>query len=50
MPTHANEVWHLVSVADQATYNAGQINQEDVVNDRAICVESAIAPNPRIFS
>ena len=43
MPTHGQELWHLVSVADQAMYNAKQISQEDAANDRAAYVEAAIA-------
>ena len=43
MPAHGDELWHLVSVADQAMYNAKQISQEDAANDRAAYVESAIA-------
>jgi diguanylate cyclase (GGDEF)-like protein len=43
MPTHGEELWHLVSVADQAMYNAKQISQEDAANDRAAYVEAAIA-------
>jgi diguanylate cyclase (GGDEF)-like protein len=43
LPTHGEELWHLVSVADQAMYNAKQISQEDAANDRAAYVEAAIA-------
>ena len=43
IPTHGDELWHLVSVADQAMYNAKQISQEDAANDRAAYVEAAIA-------
>ncbi len=43
MPTHGEELWHLVSVADQAMYNAKQISQEDAANDRAAYVEAAVA-------
>jgi diguanylate cyclase (GGDEF)-like protein len=43
MPTHGDELWHLVSVADQAMYNAKSISQEDAANDRAAYVEAAIA-------
>ena len=43
MPTHGDELWHLVSVADQAMYNAKQISQEDAAEDRAAYVEAAIA-------
>ncbi len=43
MPAHGDELWHLISVADQAMYNAKQISQEDAANDRAAYVEAAIA-------
>ncbi|MEX2124073.1 MAG: diguanylate cyclase [Woeseia sp.] len=43
MPTHGDELWRLVSVADQAMYNAKSISQEDAANDRAAYVEAAIA-------
>jgi diguanylate cyclase (GGDEF)-like protein/PAS domain S-box-containing protein len=43
MPTHGDELWHLVSVADQAMYNAKSISQEDAANDRAAYVEAAVA-------
>ena len=43
MPTHGEELWHLISVADQAMYNAKQISQEEAANDRAAYIEAAIA-------
>jgi len=43
MPNHGEELWHLVSVADQAMYNVKQIPQADAANDRAAYVEAAIA-------
>jgi len=43
MPKHGEELWHLVSVADQAMYNAKSISEEDAANDRAAYVEAAIA-------
>jgi diguanylate cyclase (GGDEF)-like protein/PAS domain S-box-containing protein len=43
MPTHGNELWQLVSIADQAMYNAKSISQEDAANDRAAYVEAAVA-------
>ncbi len=43
MPMHGDELWHLVSVADQAMYNAKSISQEDAANDRAAYVEAAVA-------
>jgi len=43
MPTHGEELWHLVSVADQAMYNAKAVGGGDAANDRAAFVEAAIA-------
>ncbi|MEE8539357.1 MAG: diguanylate cyclase [Woeseiaceae bacterium] len=43
MPTHGEELWHLISVADQAMYNAKDFGQGDAANDRAAYVEAAIA-------
>jgi diguanylate cyclase (GGDEF)-like protein len=43
MPTHGNELWHLVSIADQAMYNAKSISQDEAANDRAAYVEAAVA-------
>jgi diguanylate cyclase (GGDEF)-like protein/PAS domain S-box-containing protein len=43
MPDHGTELWHLVSVADQAMYNSKQISKEDAANDKAAYVEAAIA-------
>jgi len=43
MPEHGEDLWHLVSVADQAMYNAKQISAEDASNDKAAYVEAAIA-------
>jgi diguanylate cyclase (GGDEF)-like protein/PAS domain S-box-containing protein len=42
MPTHGDELWQLVSIADQAMYNA-KSSQEDAANDRAAYVEAAVA-------
>ena len=42
MPEHGEELWHLISVADQAMYNA-KSQQCDAANDRAAYVEAAIA-------
>jgi diguanylate cyclase (GGDEF)-like protein/PAS domain S-box-containing protein len=42
MPEHGEELWHLISVADQAMYNA-KSQQGDAANDRAAYVEAAIA-------
>ncbi len=43
IPTHGEELWHLVSVADQAMYNAKDVGAADAANDRAAYVEAAIA-------
>ena len=43
MPEHGQDLWHLVSVADQAMYNAKQISKEDAANDKAAYIEAAIA-------
>ena len=43
IPRHGEDLWHLVSIADQAMYNAKQISKEDAANDKAAYVEAAIA-------
>ena len=43
MPEHGADLWHLVSVADQAMYNVKQISQKDAANDRTAYVKAAIA-------
>ena len=43
MPEHGQDLWHLVSVADQAMYNAKQISKEEATSDKAAYVEAAIA-------
>jgi diguanylate cyclase (GGDEF)-like protein/PAS domain S-box-containing protein len=43
MPEHGTDLWHLVSVADQAMYNSKQISQEDAANDKAAYVEASVA-------
>ena len=42
MPRHGEELWHLISVADHAMYNAKSL-QQDAANDRAAYIEAAIA-------
>lgn len=42
MPQHGDELWHLISVADHAMYNAKSV-QTDAANDTAAYVEAAIA-------
>ena len=43
MPKHGSELWHLISVADQAMYHAKSLDLGDAANDRAAYVEAAIA-------
>ncbi|MDX1516035.1 MAG: diguanylate cyclase [Woeseiaceae bacterium] len=43
MPRHGEELWHLISVADEAMYNAKSITAEEAANDRAAYIEAAIA-------
>ena len=43
MPEHGEDLWHLVSVADEAMYNAKKISKEDAANDKAAYVDAAIA-------
>ncbi len=43
MPKHGEELWHLISVADEAMYNAKAISAEDAANDRSAYIEAATA-------
>jgi diguanylate cyclase (GGDEF)-like protein/PAS domain S-box-containing protein len=45
MPKHGEELWHLISVADEAMYNAKALDQndDDAANDQAAYVDSATA-------
>jgi len=43
MPTHGEELWHLVAVADRAMYNAKEFGEGEAANDRAAYVAAAIA-------
>lgn len=43
MPQHGRELWPLVSVADQAMYNAKALSPIDAANDRATYVDAAVA-------
>ncbi|MFQ6004705.1 MAG: diguanylate cyclase domain-containing protein [Woeseia sp.] len=43
IPAHGDELWQLISIADQAMYNAKRISPEEAANDRAAYVEAAIA-------
>jgi diguanylate cyclase (GGDEF)-like protein/PAS domain S-box-containing protein len=42
LPQHGEELWHLISVADHAMYNAKSV-QKDAANDTAAYIEAAIA-------
>ena len=43
MPQHGTELWHLVSMADQAMYNVKSMIRSNAADDRATYVEAAIA-------
>ena len=43
MPRHGEELWHLISVADQAMYNAKTLDQEQAANDPAGYIDAATA-------
>jgi len=43
MPEHGEELWHLVSVADQAMYRSKNISREDVANDKAAYIATSVA-------
>jgi len=43
MPKHGEELWHLISVADEAMYGAKSLDQDEAANDRAAYVDSATA-------
>jgi len=43
MPRHGEELWHLISVADEAMYNAKAISPDDAANDRSAYIEAATA-------
>jgi len=43
MPRHGEELWHLLSVADQAMYEAKTISDEEAANDPAAYVDAATA-------
>ena len=43
MPKHGEELWHLLSVADGAMYDAKNISEEEAANDTAAYVEKATA-------
>ena len=43
IPKHGEELWHLLSVADEAMYAAKEISEDDAANDRAAFVDAATA-------
>ena len=43
MPKHGEELWHLLSVADQAMYDAKGISDDEAANDCAAYVDAATA-------
>ncbi len=43
MPKHGEELWHLLSVADQAMYEAKTISDEEAANDPGAYVDAATA-------
>jgi diguanylate cyclase (GGDEF)-like protein/PAS domain S-box-containing protein len=43
LPKHGEELWHLISVADEAMYNAKAISPEDAANDRSAYIDAATA-------
>jgi len=43
MPKHGDELWHLLSIADGAMYEAKSIPEEEAANDRAAYVDAATA-------
>ena len=43
MPKHGEELWHLISVADQAMYNAKSISPDEAANDRTAYIDAATA-------
>lgn len=43
MPRHGEDLWHLISVADQAMYNAKSMAADDAANDRSAYIEAATA-------
>ena len=43
MPQHGEELWHLISIADQAMYNAKSLSQEQAANDPAAYIDAATA-------
>jgi diguanylate cyclase (GGDEF)-like protein/PAS domain S-box-containing protein len=48
MPSHGEELWHLLSVADQAMYAAKTIPEDEAANDRAAYIDAATANRTRV--
>jgi diguanylate cyclase (GGDEF)-like protein/PAS domain S-box-containing protein len=44
LPKHGEELWHLLSVADQAMYDAKAISDDAAANDPAAYIDAATAP------
>jgi len=42
-PQHGDDLWHLVSVADEAMYNAKAFGEGPAANDRSAYIEAAIS-------
>jgi diguanylate cyclase (GGDEF)-like protein/PAS domain S-box-containing protein len=42
LPDHGEDLWHLISVADHAMYNAKSV-QKDAANDTAAYIDAAVA-------
>ena len=43
LPQHGEELWHLLSVADKAMYDAKKIPEDEAANDRAAYIDAATA-------
>ncbi len=43
IPKHGEELWHLLSVADQAMYDAKRMSDDDAANDCAAYIDAATA-------
>jgi len=43
MPKHGEELWHLLSVADEAMYAAKSMSEEEAANDHGAYVDAATA-------
>ncbi len=43
MPRHGEELWHLLSVADEAMYAVKSVTAQDAANDRSAYIDAATA-------